>query len=726
MKKNYILAALAVLAVSCQINPDIEQEVPQGVTIYLNGEKPEPEAQSKTYYDTDAGTVLWSQTGEKLAVAISNSATLVEDRFYEEKVPQVAGFMSSNEAEVSKDGKTATFSITFEPKTSIPSGGTYRFHTVYPESANFGLGNLSYWDWGVFVGTRQDEMGQFPPEGSFDPAADVMLGISKEACTEISDGMQLDLIFERLVTHGKITLSGLTPEIVVTKAVIKAPGHTLSGIYYINVMNKDLSCDKSNRDHICLNYTPAPVGNEEKKSKASAIGRPVGSEGTFDLWFCTQPTELAPGEPLAIRLYSSEGVIERTITANSKGIKFEKNKLSTLKVNMSERPLTPYYCEIQDAEGNKLDKLEMPRTGGKTTFYVKTNAGNTLIFNTENSKNIFSLTCGEGIEAEDGSVRFECVLIRKPNHSIYNKIEENIPVSVHSFGTQNYSCTLSFSQACGEGSIVNLADDWTADPVQFGSLLWYPVNVGFNRSHPYGKYFQYRRYAGQYPYCDDNSTKYAEASYNTGEGADYSFKGTPDDDTFYGSQYWWEYLGYPLTTPVWDDKYWPDVTTEESKAKGIGNPCPEGWRLPTREECTEFLKNTIGWKIKRTVTSHCGASFTGNAYVWEFWNKDMDEYMEFPIAGYINGTYSIENSAGNITDYRAITETDFKELDNASLKRYGNPDGYDYSYYWVSDPYNWEPSAIELNSRGYSNDVELVNCAWPGWGCSVRCVKPVK
>ena len=143
MKKTYILAALAVLAVSCQINPDLEQEVPQGVTIYLNGEKPEPEVQSKTYYDTDAGTVLWSQTGEKLAVAISNSATLVEDKYDGGEVPQFAGFMSSNEASVSADGKTATFSITFDPKTSIPSGGTYRFHAVYPQSASFCLGNLS-------------------------------------------------------------------------------------------------------------------------------------------------------------------------------------------------------------------------------------------------------------------------------------------------------------------------------------------------------------------------------------------------------------------------------------------------------------------------------------------------------------------------------------------------------------------------------------------------------
>ena len=188
MKKTYILAALAVLAVSCQINPDLEQEVPQGVTIYLNGEKPEPEAQSKTYYDNDAGTVLWSKTGEKLAVAISDSNNMVEDKRTGLSMPSVAGFMSSNEASVSADGKTATFSITFDPKTSIPSGGTYRFHAVYPQSASFCLGNWSIWDWGVWVGTRHDGIGQFPPVGSFDPAAAVMLGISREACRRDESG----------------------------------------------------------------------------------------------------------------------------------------------------------------------------------------------------------------------------------------------------------------------------------------------------------------------------------------------------------------------------------------------------------------------------------------------------------------------------------------------------------------------------------------------------------
>ncbi|MGM9791865.1 MAG: hypothetical protein ACI3Y4_05625 [Candidatus Cryptobacteroides sp.] len=727
MKKNYILAALAVLAVSCQINPDLEQEVPQGVTIYLNGEKPEPEAQSKTYYDTDAGTVLWSQTGEKLAVAISDSDNMEPDKYSGVSMPSVAGFMSSNEAIVSEDGKAATFSITFDSKTSIPSGGTYRFHTVYPESASFCLGNWSIWDWGVWVGTRQDGIGQFPPVGSFDPAADVMLGISKEACTEISDGMNLDMVFERLVTHGKITLTNLQVGTVVSKAVITAPqGCTMSGIYYINVMNKDLGDDKANYNYVILNYYPAPV--DGKETKAAAIGREVGSDGTFDLWFCTKPTELSQGDELKVSLYTATGIIERTITARESGIKFEKNKLSTLKINMSEQTLNTYFFELRNtADGPAVDKIELPRTGGKTTFYIRTNAGQFFNCNIESAENVYSLNCAGTSELEDGTTLFEMELVHKPNHSISTTVGGSIPVSFSCYGSEYLSGSIAYTQAYGEGAIVNSTDDWTADPVQFGSLLWYPVNVGFDRSHPYGKYFQYRRYAGQYPYCDDNSTNYAVAAYNNYTEENDRFERLncmPDDDTFYGSQYWWEFLASPRSTHIVE--YWPDETTEESKTKGIGNPCPEGWRLPTRDECTEFLANNIGWKVQKTVSSHCGASFAGDAYVWEFWNKDMDEYMEFPIAGYINGTYTIENSVGNIEGYRAITEAEFQALDNASLKRYGNPVGYDYSYYWVSDPYNGETSAIEFNSRGYSNDVQLVNRAWPGWGCSVRCVKPVE
>ena len=731
MKKTYILAALAVLAVSCQINPDLEQEVPQGVTIYLNGEKPEPEAQSKTYYDNDAGTVLWSKTGEKLAVAISNSNNMVEDKYSGISMPSVAGFMSSNEATVSATGSEATFSLSFASEEAVPvSGGSYRFHAVYPQSASFCLGNWSIWDWGVWVGTRLDGIGQFPPVGSFDPAADVMLGISREACTEITDVMNLDMVFDRLVTHGKITLTNLPVGTVVSKAVITAPQWcTMSGIYYINVMNKELGDDKANYNYVILNYSPGPV--DGKETKAAAIGREVGSDGTFDLWFCTKPTELYQGDELKVSLYTDAGIIERTITARAAGIKFEKNKLSTLKVNMSEQTLSPYFFELRNtADGPAVDKIELPRTGGKKTFYIRTNAGQSNNCNIEYATNVYSLKCTGISEPVKGITQFEMELVHKPNHSIKNTVEGSIPVSFLCYGSEYLNGSIAYSQACGEGSIVNLADDWTADPVQFGSLLWYPVNVGFDRSHPYGKYFQYGRYAGQYPYCDDHSTKYEIAAYKTSvEEGDryYRFNGTPADDTFYGNKFSWDVLGDVrdnMDTDAW-------ITDDSGRDKGKGNPCPEGWRMPTSDEYENLLDN-IGWKSIRSLSEHCGASFEGKTYnneahVWVLWKDNGYEYLEFPLAGYINSTITIDNSAGNIEGYTEMSQQEFQAIDETALNRNNTGSDYAYGYYWVSNtdindnPYSWR-----FRCNGTYNDITLQNYAYPGWGCSVRCVKPVE
>ena len=90
--------------------------------------------------------------------------------------------------------------------------------------------------------------------------------------------MNLDMVFDRLVTHGKITLTNLPVGTVVSKAVITAPQWcTMSGIYYINVMNKELGDDKANYNYVILNYSPGPVdgGRDRKGSGQRRNIRPV-------------------------------------------------------------------------------------------------------------------------------------------------------------------------------------------------------------------------------------------------------------------------------------------------------------------------------------------------------------------------------------------------------------------------------------------------------------------
>lgn len=726
MKSTSILfVSLAVIAASCQKVYDPEKiNHDSSVTLYLSGEKSSTSSSQRTMLS--GNDVIWSPSGEYLAVAISDRNNMVEDNKWSEggPVPEVVACLSSNEGVVTADGSKANFSISFPDKESVPTGGAYRFHAVYPLDATFGLGNISKWDWGVFVGTRSGERGQYPPEGSFDPLADVMLAISRNEYTEITDGMTIDLVFERLCTHARIALKGLPADATIIKAVIYAPeGYSMSGISYINVMNASLSSDKSGRNYVILNY-----GNDEesgktgsKSTRASVIGRPVNPDGSFDLLFCTRPMVIAPGDKLQIVLYTDQGTIEKTIIAGASGIRFEQNTLSSVTVGMSAQPLVPYFCHILTAPGSEpVSSLSIPRTGGTSRFYLHSNAGNYANLNIESCNSIYRINSYDAILQEDGSYLMECELLRRPNNSLSSTVANTVPASFSCFGQTMMGYSLEIVQECGAGEIV--AGDWTADPVQIGSLRWYPVNLGFDLSHPFGKYYQFGRKAGQYAYCDNPSTKFAVASYDS----KYNFAGTPDDDTFYGSSFWWYTYGDPMTTIVRET--WLETDTPEELAKGKGNPCPEGWRLPSRDEMLAFITDA-GHKNKATRTSHCGASFSsvtsdGTAYIWEVWNSDQDKFLEFPIAGYINGTKTLYNAAGNISGYESISEETFRAYDELSLHRRETESGWGLGMYWAADS-DWDVNLLCFNSRGYSSDVSMVTYGYPGWGCSVRCVQSV-
>lgn len=710
--------------IACQRIPGPENTSrPEGVTIYFSGDKPATGADSKTYYSEteEGGEVLWSATGEKLAVAISNKSITVEDKGLSGggKVPQKADFRESDEGVVSEDGRTATFSISYNDEKEVPTGGKYRFHAVYPAQASFCLGNMSIWDWGINVGTRLGDTGQYPPVGTFDPQCDVMLAISKEEYTGIESGMTIDLIFERLVTHGKITLKGLPTDAVISKAIIKAPaGCTMSGVYYTNVIDKSKSEDKANLNYVILNYPAESTQEGEKKEEETkaASGRQVNSDGTFDLWFCTQPIVIPEGQNLQIILYTASGVIERTITAKAAGIKFEQNKLSTLGVNMSEQVREDFYSQILETpDGSPVESLTIPRTGGKKTFYIKTNAGSIISFDSESCTNIYSIgQNGEPVPQEDGSNLIECSIKYRPNCSVSNKLQATVPMSFSCYGENLYNSSLAVTQDCGAGEIVD--GDWTADPVEIGGLRWYPVNLGFDLSHPFGKYYQYGRYAGQYAYCDDNSTLYAIPTYS-----EFLFAGTPDDDTFYGNQFWWYESGSPVSR-LFNEEW---IQDDSALAKGKGNPCPAGWRIPSSTECKALI-DAASRKVKMTRESHYGANFTGKtsdgkAYIWEIWDSAGEKFLEFPIAGYINSTIEVQYQ----NDYREMTAVEFQALNNTSLKRYDTGSDYAYGMYWASDNYYDYPYTMQFISRGYSSDVSLEYYVYPGCGCSVRCVQDI-
>ena len=104
-------------------------------------------------------------------------------------------------------------------------------------------------------------------------------------------------------------------------------------------------------------------------------------------------------------------------------------------------------------------------------------------------------------------------------------------------------------------------------PIKVGDLLWAPVYCGYSAAHPNGLLYQYGRAKGQ-PYYPASSNGNVCVAGPTSD---------PADDKFYVNKPDW-YSGTALS-------FWPMSKDEAGYVEGkIGNPCPDGWRLPTVAE----------------------------------------------------------------------------------------------------------------------------------------------
>lgn len=160
MKKQIFYAALfMVLFSACekQFENSSTDRQKEADVLVLSGVKPTATS-VKTYYDPASNSILWSPSGEKIRIVVSDVSDLVEGGY-----PRMYLMgMESEEGVVSDGGKTAKFSV---PLTDDPESewnermkfptkeGRYRVHAVYPSAAaDRGLGNATPWDWLVSIG----------------------------------------------------------------------------------------------------------------------------------------------------------------------------------------------------------------------------------------------------------------------------------------------------------------------------------------------------------------------------------------------------------------------------------------------------------------------------------------------------------------------------------------------------------------------------------------------
>ena len=217
--------------------------------------------------------------------------------------------------------------------------------------------------------------------------------------------------------------------------------------------------------------------------------------------------------------------------------------------------------------------------------------------------------------------------------------------------------------------------------IAVGNIVWAPVNCGYkaatseSKGFPYGKLYQWGRKYGQ-----GYNVSYDESVPELVEGPVMPSVAQSEDnkDKFY-------YTSVPPYdwSKVQKDDLW-NSGTESTPVKTEYDPCPEGWRVPTR---VELYRLNNSYSSFMTVGDQKGRYFCG-----DFTYLDSAPQVFFPAAGRRNGHDSDANNRGY------------------------------YGLYWSSEPNSLSYYAFNLNFLSGKVDMSSSNgCRANGY--SVRCVQ---
>lgn len=326
---------------------------------------------------------------------------------------------------------------------------------------------------------------------------------------------------------------------------------------------------------------------------------------------------------------------------------------------------------------------------GPATIDIKNNSNSipTINFNTEQDcEKVMVLDCSENpvrLNDDKASV-FNIVLPpSKDNQSILNviiydindkSISKSIPAVIENIITASQitrmpEITVDFDNQDNTNDYIDEYNINHGPGIEINGLLWAPVNLGYHKDdYKYGKLYQGGRPYGQ-GYTKDDKGGTFDWGDNLIQGPvseEEGFK-PENQDKFY----------YNNTVNPYD---WCNNRSENYSWKIGYNPCPNGWRVPTKEEFEALIQNRE-WS---TVDNINGYYVSGENLMSDDANK-----IFLPAAG--------RNSIVGLSEQRNS-----------------------YGYYWTSEcienniaNFYFRSSTFRFKSSGSSRAI----------GYSIRCVK---
>ena len=330
-----LVAAAAMTFFGCQKPEVIAPEISEEIILTFGSEKPAFDDETKTEWNADEETIHWSK-GDKISVAYTvdgNWQNASGDASGNAKIYQSTA--------LSESSSVASFSVptSFNGTTE----GTHIFYAVYPA---MGDNNFT----GAPVAKVSVSPNQNPLEESFDPSADVMIGVSGKYLSRPDSKETIPLLWNRMVAHAVITLKdikGLGEDETIEYITLTAQnGANLVGSQSINLITGDLEINDENTHSNVL--------------KIAADNLNV-SAGTVTFWACVLPETLTD---ITVEVETDIATYTREITGISKT--FKQNARNTLAIMMSEA----VRVENVAVDTEKVDVLNRALTGLTSTSYA--------------------------------------------------------------------------------------------------------------------------------------------------------------------------------------------------------------------------------------------------------------------------------------------------------------------------------------------------------------------